>query len=102
MNISLIITIINNLFNKKLKFIITPKKSKKIPFKYLLLHSIIPFLFKTTILITTYFSWKTIIPTLIISIPYLLFPIIITFSNISLTKKPTKQKPKTKINTQQK
>lgn len=102
MNISLVVAVINGLFNKKLKFIVTPKESKKIPFKYLLLHSIVPFLFGAAVLVATYFSWGTVVPTLIVSIPCLLFPIVITFSNISLTKKPAKQKPKAKVSAQQK
>ncbi|WP_429977120.1 hypothetical protein, partial [Mycoplasmopsis bovis] len=42
---------------------------------------------KNGTLVLTYFSWGTVVPTLIVSIPCLLFPFAMTFSNISMTKR---------------
>ncbi|MBT1322538.1 glycosyltransferase family 2 protein [Mycoplasma bovis] len=87
MNTSFVLSVFNGLLNKKIKFIVTPKESVKIPFKYIIIHSIVPFLFGAATLVLTYFSWGTVVPTLIVSIPCLLFPFAMTFSNISMTKR---------------
>lgn len=87
MNTSFVLSVFNGLLNKKIKFIVTPKESVKIPFKYIIIHSIVPFLFGAATLVLTYFSWGTVVATLIVSIPCLLFPFAMTFSNISMTKR---------------
>ncbi|QVK09227.1 glycosyltransferase [Mycoplasma mycoides] len=79
------------LFNKRLKFVVTPKESKKMKFTYVMVHSIVPIIFGISVAVLTYFSWHTILPTLIVSLPCVLSPFLIASSNINLKEKTVKK-----------
>ncbi|WFQ95697.1 Glycan synthase of Mollicutes GsmA [Mycoplasma feriruminatoris] len=99
MTVFLVASSLLGLFNKRVKFVVTPKESKKIKFIYIVLHSLIPIIFGVGVAVLTYFAWHTILPTLIISLPCVLTPFLIATSNIRLrTKEKVKNKHKQKQN----
>ncbi|QVK09416.1 glycosyltransferase [Mycoplasma mycoides subsp. capri] len=87
LTITLLLSVLLALFNRKPKFIVTPKTNTKISLKYIIFHSLIPILFGAVVILLTYFSWDSVLPTLVISLPCLLTPFIILFSNFKINAK---------------
>lgn len=83
-------TVILSLFNKKAVFLITPKDKNKIPLRYVILHSIEPLIFSFCVSLLIYFSWGTVVPTLIITVPLALTPFIIVLANFKMNDKKEK------------
>ncbi len=84
-------------FGKKAKFIVTPKTKNKISLSRALKFSIDSLCFALIIGVATYFSFKNILPSLIIIICCSLSPFVILLANIT-TKKHNKIKTQKKLN----
>ena len=88
----MISTVILGAFGKKAKFIITPKDAKYITFLEMLKTSYVSVIFGLIIAVTTYFAYKSLIPTLILSLCCILCPIVVLMANI-----PTRQYKNKKV-----
>ena len=91
----MISTIILGVFGKKAKFIITPKDAKYITFSEMLKTSYVSVIFGLIIAVTTYFAYKSLIPTLILSLCCMLCPVVILMANIPVNQHKAKKAPST-------
>lgn len=78
----MISTVVLGIFGKKAKFIITPKETKHITFGEMINASWVSVIFGLGIAVATYFAYKSLVPTLILSLCCVLCPIVISLANI--------------------
>lgn len=87
-------TVTLGVFGKKAKFIITPKNAKHISFIEMIKTCWASMLFGLVVMVVTYFAYKSVASSIILSASCLLCPIVILSANISTEPKQKKSKKK--------